>query len=119
MQQDIRAVEDELNQKSPSQFANSQFDFSWIEKISFPTIIRLLVEKNILTPNEIIEKERKLRLSAKNESDASRKHSNHHHRSPIKNFAAQYRWSRYLTSKLLGWHWKKSKTRIEESQDLS
>ena len=113
-------MEDELNKESTRQSANPQFDFSWIENISLGTIIRLLVEKDILTPNEIIEKERKLRLSAKNEFRAlhpQSHHSRHHHSSPIKNLAAQHRWSRYITSKLFGWHWKKSKTLNKDIKD--
>jgi len=110
-------MEEEYKKESRRQPANPQFDFSWIENISLTTIICLLVEKGILTPSEIIDKERKLRLSEKNEYKVSAKHSNHHHSSPIKNLASKYRWSRHLTAKLFGWHWKKSKSHSEKIDD--
>ncbi len=117
-------MEDEFKKEPARPSPKPPFDFSWIENISLSTIIYLLVEKGIFTPNEIIDKERKLRLAAKSEYKAyathshHSNHSNHHHSSPIKNFACKYRWSRRLTSKIFGWKWKKSKSIFEKIEDL-
>ena len=100
-----------------SRYPASKRDYTWTDEISPSTIIRLLVEKGILTPHEIIEEERRAR-SLGRKKDARQPNGKMAWLSiPVRRLASKHRWSRRLTSFLFGWQWKKAKHPLHKEYD--
>ena len=93
--------------------SHKQNDFSWINEISNETLIKILIKKNLIQANELIEMERHSRAQPVKEN--SSKH--HHHSSPLKHFASKHKWSRWLTCCIFGWEWKKAKSSSHNNPD--
>jgi hypothetical protein len=75
------------------------YDYSFVDEISVATLTKLLISKGLLTVEEVISEEKKNRSN--HNTDKSKKMPWY------KQWAARQRWSRRLTAKLFGWHWKK------------
>ncbi|RPH99351.1 MAG: hypothetical protein EHM72_11250 [Calditrichaeota bacterium] len=90
-----------------SQAANAQpIDLSFSTEISTATLVKLLIQKGIVSPAEIIEEERQMRF-LKLHSDATESYTTKHHHSKLKKWAVKHRWSRRLTHRLFGWEFKR------------
>ena len=91
-------------------------DLSFSSEISTAALVRLLVRKGIVTPAELLEEERRNRLSltAPSEDSASRTHLS---KSRLKRWAAKRRWTRRLTHRLFGWEFKR--IRYEKKEETS
>ncbi len=90
--------------------------------ISVETVINVLIQKGLCTPEELFEEERKLReynskvkdISIVNTSHLSDSKSEEKSRRQkqkwLKRKMSKRRWTRRLGTKFLGWQWKKVKT---------
>ena len=91
-------------------------DATFLNEISAAALTRLLIQKGIFTPDEILQQERELRLHDLNHSnenhDCHRRHS-----SRLRRLASQRRWSRKITHFFLGWEWKRAASK-KNNQDL-
>lgn len=94
-------------------------DYEFIHSISLASLIRLLVDKGVITTEDLLKYE----LEYKN-FKANRHHNdfgNNHHHSHLrwlKRLASKRRWSRNLTARLFGWEWKKVKVRVPENEEI-
>lgn len=93
-------------------------DYEFIHSISLTTLIRILVDKGVISTEELLKYELDY-----NNTKVNRHHydsgNNHHHSNLrwFKRWASKRRWSRNLTTRLFGWEWKKVKVRLSENQD--
>ncbi|MFQ5603119.1 MAG: hypothetical protein ACE5HS_07610 [bacterium] len=90
--------------------------------ISLETVVNVLLQKGLCTPEELFEEERKryhYQSKVKNVSlvqtpqsleqvDNKKKHGHNSHW--LKRKMSKYRWTRRLGTALFGWRWKKVKT---------
>ena len=81
-------------------------DATFLKEISTAALTKLLIKKGVLTPSEILQQERELRLYAGNLSSKSKTHQPNQ-RGRVRQWASKRRWSRRLTKSFLGWKWKK------------
>lgn len=93
--------------------SKKQDDLSWITEISKESLITVLIQKNILQANDLIETERHSRAHPSKKTYST----HHHHSSPFKRFASHHKWTRQITGRLFGWEWKKVKTSSQTHQD--
>ncbi|MBN1466291.1 hypothetical protein JXA02_11045 [candidate division KSB1 bacterium] len=88
-----------------------QHELAFASEISTSTLVKLLVHKGILSPGEILETERQMRLKKftvdeklnLHQETGQKKHAR------LKKWASKKRWSRRLTARLFGWEWKRTK----------
>jgi hypothetical protein len=103
--------------QSDSQAANAQpIDLSFSSEISTATLTKLLIQKGIISPAEIIEEERKMRF-LKLYTDAYEPEATKHHHSRLKKWAVKHRWSRRLTHFLFGWEFKRVRNHNHNHSD--
>ena len=86
-----------------------EVDYEFANSVSLATLVKLLVAKGFIKVDELLEVERKFRKH--NQSLSSRGHlansEKQNHKRLLKRVAAKRRWSRKVTTRLFGWHWKK------------
>jgi len=86
-------------------------DFTFANRISTGTLVRLLIRKGILSIEELVKEERQakeFREQLGKKPDSFHLISHHrHNQSRFKRFTARHKWARKLTSFLFGWEWKK------------
>ena len=86
-------------------------DTLFANEISTSTLVSVLINKGIVTTNEIIEAERHVRLKqfiSEEQQNQQRQKKKLSFR--LKKWASKKRWSRRLTARLFGWEWKRQKT---------
>jgi hypothetical protein len=99
--------------KKPSFSSQNPDDLSWISEISRETLIKVLIRKNIIIPNDLIEEERHTRAQPSPKPATI----HHHHSSHLKRFASHHKWGRRITARLFGWEWKKVKPTSTNNPD--
>ena len=96
--------------EKPSTLPDGVPDFSFADRISVATLVRLLISKGILSADEIVKEEQRTRSNEIPERDYSRS-------GRLKRLSARFRWSRRLTSLFFGWEWKKVHSKASKSED--
>lgn len=91
--------------------AQPRSEYSIIDNISAATLTKLLIRKGLLSITEIMEEERRAKIT---EAIIEQKLNRHLQKDKqkfagLKRWAAKKRWARRLTARLFGWEWKRAK----------
>ena len=107
--QENKLSPDEQNDTASDQ--GKAVDYEFTNSVSLPSLVKLLVLKGIVTVDELITAEREFRHYSGNCNDDQKtdlvRKKRRYKRGILRRFAVRHRWSRRLTTRLFGWHWKK------------
>lgn len=93
-------------------------DYEFIQSISLASLIRILVDKGVISTEELLKYELEYKNFKGNRHHVDSDNNQHHSRLHLfKRWASKRRWSRNLTNRLFGWEWKKVKVRLSENSD--
>jgi hypothetical protein len=103
---------------------NHTVDYEFANSVSLAALVKTLISKGIITIDELITSEREFRhqnnINSKAEMNSSLvKKKIKRKKSLLRRYAVRHRWSRRLTTRLLGWHWKKVAVSSNHNNDTN
>ena len=107
-----------MNDKEERDIAQDRdivIDYQFADSISLSTLVKSLVEKGIVSAEELIAFEKELQNARQRAKLKEKKNNNY--QNWIRQKARKSRWMRRITARLFGWEWKKKvKPRTEEEK---
>ena len=95
-------------EKNADREQNIVIDYQFSDSISLSTLVKLLVEKGIILPDELIACEKEYQ-NAKQRAQQQENENRKTFRNWIRQKAKKYWWLRRITARMFGWDWKKKR----------